>query len=77
MDREKQQLRLLKFAMNDISVERKEDDYVLTITERYREKDKMNNSYVKIKRSLSSPLLKNGNQDLEQMDNNRQRMDFP
>lgn len=77
MDREKQQLRLLKFAMNDISVERKEDDYVLTITERYREKDKMNNSYVKIKRSLSSPLLRNGNQDLEQMDNNRQRMDFP
>jgi hypothetical protein len=47
--------------MNDISVERKEDDYVLTITERYREKDKMNNSYVKIKRSLSSPLLRNGN----------------
>lgn len=48
-------MRLLKYALNDISVERREDEYVLTITERFKGKDKMNNTYLKDRRSSSWP----------------------
>lgn len=52
---QREEVRLLKYALNDISIERKEDEYILTITERYKTKDKMNNVYLKDKRSLSWP----------------------
>lgn len=42
-ENEREEIRLLKYALNDIQVEKKEDEYILTITQRYREKDTMNN----------------------------------
>jgi hypothetical protein len=53
---ERQEIRLLKYALNSITVERSgENDYVLSITERFREKDQMNNVYTKEHRSASWP----------------------
>lgn len=52
---QREEVRLLKYALNDISIEKREDEYILTITERYKNKDKMNNVYLKDRRSISWP----------------------
>jgi hypothetical protein len=54
-DSQREEIRLLKYALNDISVQRKDNDFILTITQRFKEKDSMNNTYVREKRSFSWP----------------------
>lgn len=64
-DSQREEIRLLKYALNDISVQRRDNDFILTITQRFKEKDSMNNTYVREKRSFSWPKHRTDNSEEE------------
>ena len=55
---------MLKYALNDIQVEKKEDEYILTITQRFGHRDTFNNGNNRGNRSTSWPKNKSKNENM-------------
>lgn len=55
---------MLKYALNNIQVERKEDEYILTITQRFGHRDTFSSNNCRGNRSISWPKNKSKNDNM-------------